>query len=100
MKFKRFIILVLTFAMLISLVACNGGGNDNAGTAPDENVTDNTGDENKDGEENKDDVPPEPSPEEIAKAENTEYLKTVTYLDSLTFDLGSKDGVAVYIRKK
>jgi len=26
--------------------------------------------------------------------------KTVTYLDSLTFELGSKDGVVVYIRKK
>ena len=40
---KRFIILVLCFAMLFSLVACNGGGEDVSGT-PDENggVTDNT----------------------------------------------------------
>jgi lysophospholipase L1-like esterase len=71
------------FCNAFSLVACNGGGEDVGGT-PDENggVTDNTDDGNGNNEgDNKDNVTPEPTPEELAKAENIEYLKTVTYLD-------------------
>ena len=86
---KKFIILILVLALPVSLVSCNGGGENEIGTT-NGNVNDNT--DAEDTVESSENITTESvptiTPEEIVEAENVAYLQTVDYLN---FELTHSD---------
>lgn len=94
MNLRRFIALVLCFAMLFCLAACNSDTDSNVDETPKDPESDKADDgasDSQDGSEPADSDPDEPelTPAELERLENIEYLKTVEYLDFELTD-GSK----------